>query len=173
MPSIMTMTSVTRNTLAVGAILPANKAKLMGSAILWDNPTRLCSTDAHVVLDCSTCSGALSPAEHGVAIGVGSADADVVWVWTARIVSISYPPLPHKPAWQPKITSWSFDAAPGVPSLDLAVLQIGAYLGSPSAPLQWHESREAHKLSALPLGDSDAKHAAASRSGCSALGRLA
>lgn len=109
---------------------------LKGSAILWDNLTGLSTTDAHVILQCSTAAGALDPEMQGVALGVGSADADIVWLWTARIVTISYPPSP-RPSWLAKIASWSFTIAPGSPTLDLAVLQVQGPLngGGPSKPL--------------------------------------
>ena len=123
---------------------------LKGSAILWDNLTGLSTTDAHVILQCSTAAGALDPEMQGVALGVGSADADIVWLWTARIVTISYPPSP-RPSWLAKIASWSFTIAPGSPTLDLAVLQVqGPLNGGPSKPL--NEMFADHGLDALPLG---------------------
>ena len=143
-----------RPTLAVGALRASGNPVLKGSAILWDNPTGLSTTDAHVILQCSMVKGALDPETYGVALGVGSADADIEWLWTARIVTISYPPS-NNPSWLAKIDSWSFTIAPGpYPNLDLAVLQV---LG----PLKWgfskplSESFSDHRLEALPLGDSD------------------
>ena len=143
-----------RPTLVVGALHASGNPVMMGSANLWDNPTGLSTTDAHVILQCSMAAGALDPETYGVALGVGSADADIEWLWTARIVSISYPSS-NKPSWPAKIASWSFTIAPGAyPNLDLAVLQV---LG----PLRWGVSKPLsdafadHRLQALPLGDSD------------------
>ena len=128
----------------------------MGSAILWDVDTGLSTTDAHVILDCGTSNGMLDPETHGVALGVGSADADIVWLWTARIVNISYPPS-NKPSWPAKKASWSFEIAPG--SLDLAVLQVQGHLnGSPFADVQYLNQSFANRgLKAVPLGDSDSE----------------
>ena len=141
-----------RPTLAVGALRTSGNPILMGSAILWDNLTGLSTTDAHVILECSTAIDALDPEMHGVALGVGSADADIVWLWTARIVTISYPPSTN-PSWLTKIDSWGFTIAPGSPKLDLAVLQVHGHLNKrPSKPL--NESFADHGLQALPLGDS-------------------
>ena len=143
-----------RPTLVVGALRTSGNPVMKGSALLWDNPTGLSTTDAHVILQCSMVKGALDPETYGVALGVGSADADIEWLWTARIVAISYPPS-NNPSWTAKIASWSFTIAPGpYPNLDLAVLQV---LG----PLKWGfskpliESFSDHRLEALPLGDSD------------------
>ena len=72
-----------RPTLAVGARRASGDPILMGSAILWDIDTGLSTTDAHVILDCGTSNSTLDPQTHGVALGVGSADADIVWLWTA------------------------------------------------------------------------------------------
>ena len=142
-----------RPTLAVGALRASGHPSLVGSAILWDVDTGLSTTDAHVILDCGTSNGVLDPETHGVALGVGSADADVVWLWFARIVNISYPPS-NKPLWPAKIASWSFTIAPGSLKLDLAVLRVQGYLnGAPSKPL--HEMFADYKLEALPLGNSD------------------
>ena len=68
---------------------------MMGSANLWDNPTGLSTTDAHVILQCSMAAGALDPETYGVALGVGSADADIEWLWTAvtRTATQSQPVL--------------------------------------------------------------------------------
>ena len=103
---------------------------LMGSAILWDVTTGLSTTDAHVILDCGTAKGALDPADHGVALGVGSAVADVIWLWSARIVSISYPPSGLSSNWRAKIAAWrsKIKPAPGSPNLDLAVLHVQGHL---------------------------------------------
>ena len=142
-----------RPTLSVGALHASGNPVLKGSAILWDNLTGLSTTDAHVILQCSTAAGELDPEMHGVALGVGSADADIVWLWTARIVSISYPPSTD-PSWLAKIASWSFTIAPSLyPKLDLAVLRVqGPLNGGPSKPL--NEVFADHGLQALPLGDS-------------------
>ena len=145
-----------RPTLAVGALRASGHPALMGSAILWDVDTGLSTTDAHVILDCGTSNGMLDPETHGVALGVGSADADIVWLWTARIVNISYPPS-NKPSWPAKKASWSFEIAPG--SLDLAVLQVQGHLnGSPFADVQFLNQSFANRgLKAVPLGDSDSE----------------
>ena len=153
-----------RPTLAVGARRTSGGPALMGSAILWDINTGLSTTDAHVILDCGTSNGVLDPETHGVALGVGSADADIVWLWIARIVNISYPPS-NKPLWPAKIASWSFTIAPGRPKLDLAVLQVQGHLnGGRSMPLNESpfadvqslgQSFADHGLEAVPLGDSD------------------
>ena len=144
-------------TLAVGALHPTSAPPtLTGSFILWDTSTGLGTTCAHVVLDCAA---ALSSWEEGVAIGVGSADTDIEWLWRASIISISYPPSPHKPAWAPLIANWNRAAipiAPGAPNLDLAVLRISARLdGRPLAFPISHSRPSGQQLSALPLGDSD------------------
>ena len=122
----------------------------MGSAILWDVDTGLSTTDAHVILDCGTSNGMLDPETHGVALGVGSADADIVWLWTARIVNISYPPS-NKPSWPAKKASWSFTIAPG--SLDLAVLKVQGHLnGAPFTNVQsLNKSFSDRGLEAVPL----------------------
>ena len=142
-----------RPTLAIGALRTSGDPVLKGSGILWDIDTGLSTTDAHVILDCGMSNGTLDPEAHGVALGVGSADADIVWLWTACIVNISYPPS-NDPQWLAKIGSWCFTIAPGSLKLDLAVLQVQGHLnGGPSKPL--NESFADRGLGALPLGDSD------------------
>ena len=139
-------------TLAVGALVP-DAPVLLGSAILFDAPTRLATTCAHVVLDCAGVAGALDPQAEGVAIGVGSADRDVVWRWRARVVSISYPPT-LQPAWRARSEHWTVPVARGDASLDLAVLHITSLLdGQPLASALTDEA--GRQIPALPLGDSD------------------
>ena len=145
-----------RPTLAVGALRASGSPVMfVGSAILWDVPTGLCTTAAHVLLDCAHEPGALDPKMSGVAIGVGSADAPVRWLYTAQVVSVSYPPR-LKPGWPATIDAWrDIPVAPSQLScLDFAVLRVQDYLGSgPSKPLA--ESFADNQLKALPFGDSD------------------
>jgi len=143
-----------RITLAVGAMTASGYPVLGGSAILWDVPTGLCTTAAHVLLDCAHVAGALDPRTSGVAIGVGSADSPIRWLYKAEIKSISYPPT-LKPGWHSTIAAWSdVPTAPGQPRLDLAVLRIHDFLDSgPSKPLA--ESFADNHLTALKMGDSD------------------
>jgi len=141
-----------RVTLAVGALRASGYPVLRGSAILWDVPTGLCTTAAHVLLDCAHVAGALDPRTSGVAIGVGSADSPIRWLYKAEIVSISFPPK-QSPNWHPAtIEAWSATilAAQGLPQLDFAVLRI---VSEPSKPLT--ESFADYQLAALPFGDSN------------------
>ena len=147
-----------RPTLAVGALRASGGPVMMGSAIFWEASTGLCTTVAHVVLDCAHVDGALDPKTWGVAIGVGSADSPVRWLYKAHIVSISYPPT-LKPEWHSTIAAWSdVPTAPGQPGLDLAVLKIHDFLDSGTSK-PFAESNTAsfsdNQLTALKLGDSD------------------
>lgn len=135
---------------AVGALKPGNEPELRGTFLLFDTQTGLGTTCAHVVLDCN------SPWKKGVAIGVGSADRDVEWLWHAQVVCISFPPSVPSPGWQQQIADRPAEIpiASGAQDLDLAVLRIcGRLDGAPlTFPLQ---DPLGGCFAALPLGDSD------------------
>ena len=153
--SSSTPSGTSRPTLAVGALRASGGPVMRGSAIFWEASTGLCTTAAHVVLDCAHVDGALDPKTWGVAIGVGSADSPVRWLYKARVVGISFPPR-LKEKWLSTINAWSGEipSASNLPDIDLAVLMVDAYLDSgPSKSLA--ESFADYELTTLPLGDSD------------------
>ena len=120
-----------RNTLAVGALRPSGSPELVGSAFLPHGHTGCIITSASVI-DNAHENGGLDPAEHGVAIGVRSADAGIEWLWTARRV---------------------LAPAPGSPNFGLTVLQVeGRLNGAPFAAHSLEQLFADHGLTGLPIG---------------------